>query len=175
MQALIDLPTNTIPVCDPNDRPTGCCPRFHPDEWQDVVLHFDEMPFVRASSISFMHLPLNMGSIFSKIHAQIEQSDARSHGYLVLTHHRSPWHEDHLFAVDHPIEGADMAYLDGTFRTKVFTGSYGEVRHWHSELLADIERSGKHAGEVYWFYTTCPTCAKAYGVNYVVGIAHIRE
>ncbi|MCV3205496.1 hypothetical protein OHD62_06965 [Mesorhizobium sp. YC-39] len=27
--------------------------------------------------------------------------------------------------------------------------------------------------EVYFFYTTCPKCAKAYGKNYVVGVAAV--
>ena len=32
---------------------------------------------------------------------------------------------------------------------------------------------GKTAGDVWFFYTTCPKCAKAYGQNYVVGVAQI--
>lgn len=28
-------------------------------------------------------------------------------------------------------------------------------------------------GDVYFFYTTCPKCAKAYGKNYVVGITAV--
>ena len=30
---------------------------------------------------------------------------------------------------------------------------------------------GATGEEVYFFYTTCPRCAKAYGRNYVVGVA----
>ena len=32
---------------------------------------------------------------------------------------------------------------------------------------------GKTDGEVWFFYTTCPKCAKVYGKNYVVGIAEV--
>ena len=31
----------------------------------------------------------------------------------------------------------------------------------------------KPEGRVFFWYTTCPKCAKAYGENYVVGLAEI--
>jgi hydrolase family protein len=30
----------------------GCCPRFHPESWNNQTLHFDNKPFVKASTIS---------------------------------------------------------------------------------------------------------------------------
>ncbi|WP_455707283.1 hydrolase [Mesorhizobium sp. ORM8.1] len=40
--------------------------------------------------------------------------------------------------------------------------------------MRQIVRNRKsEPGDVYFFYTTCPKCAKAYGKNYVVGIATV--
>ena len=40
--------------------------------------------------------------------------------------------------------------------------------------MQDLVRArGSEPKAVYFFYTTCPDCAKAYGQNYVVGVAQI--
>ncbi len=174
MQTLTDLPVNTLPTVDMSDIPTGCCPRFDPDTWRDTALHFDNMPFVHVSTLSFMHLPLNMSSTFSATFEAIRSAHARARGYLVLTHHRSAWHDDHLFAVDRPVEGADMTYVSGTFHTRIFEGPYGDVPRWHDQLISEMTAAGRSVQDVYWFYTTCPKCAKAYGANFVVGLAQVE-
>mgnify|MGYP003526130734 CR=1 FL=1 len=40
--------------------------------------------------------------------------------------------------------------------------------------VADLARArGAEPKSAWFFYTTCPKCAKAYGKNYVVGIAEL--
>ena len=34
-----------------------------------------------------------------------------------------------------------------------------------------VRANGDLPGKIWFFYTTCPKCAKAYGKNYVVGVA----
>jgi hypothetical protein len=36
-----------------------------------------------------------------------------------------------------------------------------------------VKSKGKDAKKFYFFYTTCPACAKVYGKNYVVILAEI--
>ena len=55
--------------------------------------------------------------------------------------------------------------------TKVFEGPYRHAKDWHAEMAALARDKGATGEEVYFFYTTCPRCAKAYGKNYVVGVA----
>lgn len=38
----MELHTNETPRVDLADKPTGCCPRFHPEAWDDQELHFEE-------------------------------------------------------------------------------------------------------------------------------------
>ena len=56
---------NELPMFDATDTETNCCPRFHPEPWDNQELHFDRKPFVRASTVSLFHVPLNMGSTFA--------------------------------------------------------------------------------------------------------------
>lgn len=167
------MKTNEIPPYDKNDNPTGCCPRFHPEPWDAQELYFDDKPFVRASTVSLFHIPLNMTSVFSKTWAKIEDANAVGDSFLVLSHDDSPWHAEHLFAVDKDVPGAEIVRLTGTYLTKVFEGPFSQIRQWCKDMQALVERTGKKIEKQYYFYTTCPRCAKVYGKNFVVGIAQV--
>lgn len=164
---------NQVPAPHLDERPTGCCPRFHPEEWADQELKFVEKPFVRASTISFFHIPMNMDSVFTRTLAAIERAHAGGQGQLVLSHDTSNWHADHLFAVDEAVPGAEMVHLTGTFLTKVFEGSFDQMPVWCTELERYIQEKGRKLEDSYFYYTTCPRCAKVHGKNYVVGVAKV--
>lgn len=166
---------NAIPAYDKTDNPTGCCPRFHPAGWDDQELHFEDKPFVRASTVSFLHVPLNMGSVFAKTWGAIERAHASESSFLVLSHEESPWHAEHLFAVDQDVPGAEIVRLSGTFLTKVFEGPFSQAPRWAEQMKALVEEKGKRLETLYFFYTTCPRCAKTYGKNYVVGLAKLSS
>ena len=58
--------------------------------------------------------------------------------------------------------------------TKVFKGSYQNVGKWAMEMAEYVKGKGKEIKKLYFSYTTCPKCAKAYGKNYVVLFAQIN-
>ena len=164
---------NQTPALDASDNDTNCCPRFRPEPWQDQELHFDNKLFVRASTVSAFHMPLNMGSVFARTIGAIETAHAAGGGLLVLSHDDSAWHAEHLFAVDKEVPGAEMVRLSGDFLTRVFEGPYKEAPTWAATMAAYVKERGKHLDTMYFFYTTCPKCARHYGKNYVVGVAKV--
>lgn len=168
------LATNAVPVYDQTDNPTNCCPRFTPEPWDGQTLHFENKPFVKASTVSAFHMPLNMGSVFARTMAAIQQAHAEGDGVMVLSHDDSAWHADHLFAVSKPVEGAEMVTLSGDFLTKVFEGPFSQARTWCDDMATYVAQQGRKLDDLYFFYTTCPKCAKVYGKNYVVGVAKVH-
>jgi hypothetical protein len=40
-------------------------------------------------------------------------------------------------------------------------------------MKAYVEAQGKELKKMYFYYTTCPKCAKEYGKNYVVILAQV--
>jgi len=166
--------TNEVPTIDITDNDTNCCPRFHPDPWDNQKLHFENKPFVKASTISLFHLPLNMGSVFSRTQEAIREAHAGTGGFLVLSHEDSAWHADHLFAVERPVPGAEMVNLSGDFLTKVFEGPFSNAGKWCEDMERHVKAQGRHLDTLYFFYTTCPRCARHYGKNYVVGVARVQ-
>lgn len=163
---------NALPHFDDSDNTTGCCPRFHPEGWDGQELHFKDKAFVRATTRSAMHLPLNMGKVFARVHAHLLKAGAYDpDNFIVLSRDLSPWQSEHLFSVSRPVPEEEAATLTGDYVTRVFEGPYRNAKDWHAEMVALARGKGAGAEEVYFFYTTCPKCAKAYGRNYVVGVA----
>jgi hypothetical protein len=168
------MQVNATPRYDDSVNTTGCCPRFNPEGWDGQELHFDDKKFVRAKTRSAMHVPLNMGRIFARVQEHIDKAGAVEPAHsLVLSHDPSAWESEHLFAVDRDVPDEEMTTLSGDFVTKVFEGPYRKARDWETEMRELVAQRGGKPSDVYFFYTTCPKCAKAYGKNYVVGVARV--
>ncbi|MFN0193467.1 MAG: hydrolase [Aestuariivirga sp.] len=168
------MQTNAVPAVDMSVNTTGCCPKFNPEGWDNQELHFENKRFLRAKTTSVAHIPINMGSVFARVQEHIDEAKAMDpNDYIVLSRETSAFGAEHLFAVTKPIPDEDMTTLSGNFVTKVFEGPYREMRHWYDEMIKLAEAKGSSGKPVWFFYTTCPKCAKAYGANYVVGVAEI--
>jgi hypothetical protein len=167
---------NALPAYDTSDNPTGCCPRFKPQGWDEQDLHFENKLFLRVSTRSLFHIPINMGSTFKKAFAAIEAAEAHDdRDFIILSHDPSPWSAEHYFAITKDVPGQDIRRLTGDYLTKVFEGPYKNAPAWEAEMKVYAGDHGKVAEQVYFFYTTCPRCAKHYGKNYVVAVAKVHD
>ena len=168
------MQTNELPHYDDSVNTTGCCAQFNPDGWDGQVLYFQDKPFVRAKTKSVMHIPVNMGKVFNRVQSRIEESGGFDmDNTIVLSRDLSAWEAEHFFSVSHPVPDKESTTLSGEFVTKVFEGPYREAKRWYKEMQEIAREKGGTSDEVYFFYTTCPKCAKAYGKNYVVGVARL--
>lgn len=166
-----ELPINTFPHYDSSDNPTNCCPRFNPEGWDDRNLRFRDKLFVKAKTKSVMHVPLNMGKVFSRTFNAIEDAGAMNmEQCAVLSREISPWAAEHFFTVEKSVPGEDMDRISGDFHTKVYEGPYSKSKQWCDDLISSANGDPDQPPDTYFFYTTCPKCAKAYGKNYVVGL-----
>jgi hypothetical protein len=166
------LGINQLPRRDISVDTTGCCPRFDPTGWDDRDLHFRDKLFVKASARSLIHVPVDMGRVFARVQRHIDEAGAGDDaGLIVLSRDASPWRSEHLFSVSKPVPAEEMTMLSGDFITQVFEGPYRKAKDWYAALVQRVKDRHAVPGEVYFFYTTCPKCARAYGKNYVVGVA----
>ncbi len=165
---------NKLPAVNMEDNETGCCPRFDPEPWDEKTFQFDEKPFVKVTTINFFHTPLNMGSVTKKTWKKIKEANADSpEEFALLSHDPSPWRGEHYFTTTKEVPGANNVKLSGTFLTKVFEGPYREAGSWAKEMEEYVKSQGEELKNLYFYYTTCPKCAKYYGKNYVVGFAQV--
>jgi hypothetical protein len=158
---------------DPTITPTGCCEPFDPTPWQEKEITYKDKIFVKDHVMSFLHMPLNMGKKIVKNMALIDKAGAKAPHQLMLTDEKSLWGADIYIDVAKDVPGAKMATISGTFLTKVFEGPYQNAGKWAKEMNEYVKSQGKQMNKLFFSYTTCPKCAKAYGKNYVVLFAQI--
>ncbi len=63
--------------------------------------------------------------------------------------------------------------LSGTYLSKVYDGPYKDIRKWITDLQNHVKAAGKEVKNLYFYYATCPKCAKEMGHNYVIGFAQV--
>ena len=152
---------------------TGCCPRFDPAPWDGKEVVWTDRKFVHDRVRSFLHLPLNFGAVMKRNMARIEAAGAVSAEVAVLSDENSLWGADLYLATSKDVPGAENVTISGTFLSKVFEGPYRDARKWPVAMRQHVAASGRTMKKLYFFYTTCPKCAAAYGKNYVVLLAQV--
>jgi hypothetical protein len=152
---------------------TGCCPRFNPEPWEDKEITWKDKLFVKDHIRSILHIPINMGKVMVKNMEMLKEADALLPEPLMLSDEKSLWGSDLYIAVSKEVPQAQTAKISGTFLTKVFEGPYKNMGQWVKEMQAHVKSKGKEMKKLYFFYTTCPSCAKYYGENYTVLLAEV--
>ncbi len=152
---------------------TGCCARLDEETWEGKRHVWRDRLFLRDHVRELFHVPLNFGAVMTRDHAMIEAAEAYPEDPLWLTDEVSPWRSDIYVATDRPVPGADMTSLSGTFLSKVFEGPYREAQKWVGEMESWVRAQGEEPGHIYFYYPTCPKCAKAFGKNQVVVFARV--
>lgn len=165
---------NELPRLNADNSETGCCPRFDPVGWDDAEIILQDRLFLRAKTVNFLHMPLNIGRVFKRTFEKIMAAEAwPADDYLILSTDPSPWRGEHFFSVTRELPSADMVRLSGRFLTKVFEGPYREAGTWVKEMDQHVTSAGENLLKLYFFYTTCPKCAKYFGKNYVVAFGEV--
>ena len=168
------MKTNELPHYDDSVNTTGCCPKFNPDGWDARNLHFESKPFMRATTRSRDHVPLDMAEVFERVQRHMIDAGAYdSDNCIVLSRDLSASQSEHLFSISKPVSEEEAITLSGDYVTKVFEGSYEKTQDWYTEMEELVRARGGEPTDVYFFYTTCPKCADAYGQNYIIGVARI--
>jgi hypothetical protein len=165
-----------LPTIDMTDNETGCCPRFHPKHWDEKTFIFDDMKFAKATAKSFMYMPLNFSKMMTQAQENIDKAGANDpERYFILSQDDSKWHSSHYFKVVKNVPGMEMKTIKGHFMSKVVAGDFKDM----PKMIKDFEKylddqdQSLDMKDFYAFYTTCPTCAKHYGVNYMVFFARV--
>lgn len=153
--------------------PETCCARFNPEPWDEKEITWERKRFVKDRVRSLFHIPLNFGSVMKRNVGLIEAAEAKPAEMIILSDENSLWGADVYLDVTKDVPNAQMAEISGTFLSKVFEGPYRNIRTWIKTMHEYVKSQGKELEQVYFYYTTCPRCAKKYGKNYVVLLARV--
>lgn len=155
---------------------TGCCPEFDPKAWDEKEITWKDKLFVKSHVTSLFHVPLNFGAVTRRSLSAIEKAGAADPETIILADENSPWGADVYFSVTGEVPGMKTEKISGTFLAKVFEGPYRDAGKWAKEMKEYAKsRKGMEPEKLYFYYTTCPKCAKTYGKNYVVILAQCQK
>jgi hypothetical protein len=155
-----------------------CCPPFDTKPWDEVRHEWENKLFLKKTIPQLFHIPLP--GVLNKAISQM-WAEAQKYGvapeikdFLLLTYDPSPWKSELYLTITKEIPGEpDLVKLSGTFISKVFDGPYQNIPKYILDMESFLQDQGKKAQKYYFYFTTCPKCAKKYGHNYIVGFAEI--
>ncbi len=154
-----------------NLKETGCCPRFDPDPWDEKEIIWQDKLFVKDHVKSFFHIPINFSKVMTRNMEKIDAAEACEPQFITLSDESSLWGSELYIGVTKDVPNTKMEKISGNFLTKVFEGSYRDAPKWAKEMEKYVQKEGKEIKQMYFYYTTCPKCAKEYGKNYTVILA----
>lgn len=151
-----------------------CCPKFNPKPWDKKVLVWKNKKFIKGSVFTLFFIPINFGSVITKLMTQAEKSKAKLQNNLCLSDHTSKFNMNIYLVVDKNVKGAENVSLSGKFLSKVYEGDYSDTEKWCNDFKVYAKSKKLEIKKWYMRYTTCPKCAKKYGKNYTVIIAKVE-
>ena len=157
--------------------PEQCCPVFDPSPFDDKVLEWKDKLFVKDSMRTLMHIPLfdAFGKTVVRLMKRVDNAGAKTDDkdLLMLSYDPGPWKSELFINVTKEIPGAENIKISGTFLTKVYDAPFKEIRNCVKDFKAHVKEKGRTMSQMYFYYTTCPECARKYGHNYMVAFAKI--
>ena len=154
-----------------------CCPKFNPEPWDEKTHEWKDKLFIKETLPQLFHMPLPwmIGRMIQRMWKKAKDAGAapEKEDFLWLAYDPSPWKSEHYIHVTKEIPNAENVEISGTYVSKVFDGRYNQVPEWVKQMDKYLEENGKKAKKYYFYFTTCPKCAKKYGHNYVVTFAEI--
>jgi hypothetical protein len=160
-----------------DNRESQCCPEFDPEPWEGKEVVWKDKLFVRDTMPQVFHMPLpgSFAKAVTRMWKKIEDAGAKpgDKDFLMLASETSQWKGELFINVIKEVPDAENVKLSGTYLTKVFDGGYNDVPKWIKEMEDYAAKKGKKPGNYYFYYTTCPKCAKKYGHNYTVVFAGV--
>ncbi len=154
-----------------------CCPVFDPEPWDSRTHEWTEKPFIRKTIPQFLHMPLP--GIYAKVlgamwkMAQEAEAAPEIKDFLLLAWDPSPWKSELYMSVKKEVPGAENIKMTGKFITRVFDGPYNHVPKYLAEFNNYLDQKELKAKRYFFYFTTCPKCAKKHGHNYIVGFAEL--
>ena len=152
---------------------TGCCPRFNTEPRDEKEIIWKDKLFIKDKVNSVFHIPINFSKVIIKNMEKIEKAGAKNPDNIMLSDEMSLWSSSLHIAVDKPLSDSQMEKISGIFLSKSFKGPYHHAGKWAKEMKTFVESKGKSVKKLFFWYTTCPKCAKVYGKNYTVLFAQV--
>jgi len=151
-----------------------CCLKFNPKPWEGKMFTWKNKRFIKDNVFTLFYMPINFGSVITKMIKKVENAKARTPDDVCLSDHTSMFNMNLYVAVNKEIPNAKNTTLSGKFMSKVYEGPFKNTGKWMADFTKYAKAKKHDIKRMFMWYTTCPKCAKKYGKNYVVVIGKIQ-
>lgn len=152
---------------------TGCCEKLNPEPWNEKEIKLENKLFLKEHICCAFYIPMNFGKVMERAMNKIQAANANAAEFLMLYECKRPFKANIYIAIDNEVPNSETKRISGKFLTKVFEGSYNNMGKWMKEMQEFAKSRDKKIKNIYYYYATCPKCAKIYGKNYTVILAEI--
>ena len=156
---------------------TECCPKFDPLPRDNITHRWENRLFLVDSIPQLFHFPYpgSVKKVITRLWktAQEHSVAPEMKDFLLLSCDPSPWKAEFYLYVTKKAEGLATVALTGEYESKVFDGPFFKVPAYIREMEQHLAAKKKTPKKYYFYFTTCPKCAKKYGHNYIVAFAQV--
>ncbi|MFH1126446.1 MAG: hydrolase [Candidatus Altiarchaeota archaeon] len=151
-----------------------CCPRLKSDDWDKKTFEWKNKPFYKTKYLSFFRIPLTYRGAVKKSLEVLKAKGLVRDPMLMLAEEESMFYSTLLVEMSGDDENLPVRRLSGTYVSMFFEGGYRDTPRWIREMVDYCTIQGERPKELYFFYATCPKCAKYYGSAQTVLFARIK-
>lgn len=150
-----------------------CCPKLAAEDFDRKVFGWEDKPFYKTKYFSFFHMPLTYGSAVNKAMAELKSRGLAADPTLMLSGEESMFYSSLLIEMSRDGNSVPVRRLSGKFISMFFEGSYRDTGRWVKEVVEYCRSRDYETKELFFFYATCPKCARHYGKAQTVIFAKI--
>lgn len=126
-----------------------CCPKFDPAPWDDQIIEWQNVKFVKEKVFTILYMPVNFGSVMVKLDKKMQAAGVNFVGGLCLSDHTSMWKMDLYAAVDKELPGAENVTLSGRFYSRVYEGPFKDTGKWCKDYQKVCSEKGYKIKKMY--------------------------
>lgn len=149
------------------------CVELKKSDWDEKEFSWKNKIFYKTKYKEFMHIPLNYSKVLAKAEDQIKKAGVELDGFT-LSGEESMFSSSLMIPVKSEKADLPTEKLSGTYIARLFEGQYKEAGDWAKEMVNFVHGKQKEVNKLWFWYATCPKCAKKLGKVQTVIFAEVN-
>ncbi len=144
------------------------CPRLVREEWDRQIHQWDKKPFYALPYRSFFGWPTNLARQTAAAVDLLSRRGLLESIPINFAVNEQSFGGTLLISINRNVKDLETRAISGKFMSFFFEGKYTQRTDWIRQVYRYGRANNLNFHELYFWYATCPTCAKKQGYAQVV-------